>query len=177
MNRRIHVLLRKIPLIVVLLMVMLAGQCLADFDGTVVCVLDGDSLKVSSGGRLVTIRLFGVDCPELKKTRRERTQPYGRAARDYVCREAMGKVVTVSPVDKNGRRLVAKITLPDGRILNRELLARGLAWWYHLYCKDPRWAALETRARVKRLGLWKDPNPVPPWVFRHKASLERQGKL
>lgn len=169
--------MKKTLILSVLIILLLSGRCLADFDGTVVKVLDGDSLKVSSSGRLVTVRLYGVDCPELKKTSRERSQPFGRAARDFVVREAKGEVVTVVPVEKKRGRLVAKVILTDGRVLNRELLARGLAWWYHLYCRDPKWAALEARARIKREGLWQDPNPVPPWVFRHKAMLEHQGKL
>jgi endonuclease YncB( thermonuclease family) len=28
--------------------------------------------------------------------------------------------------------------------------------------------SLERWARSKKMGLWKAPNPVPPWEWRHK---------
>ena len=26
------------------------------------------------------------------------------------------------------------------------------------------------KARAKRVGLWRDPEPVPPWEFRHRGK-------
>ena len=43
----------------------------------------------------------------------------------------------------------------------------GFAWWYYDYAKkDLELALLEREARGARRGLWADPNPVPPWVWR-----------
>ena len=68
-------------------------------------------------------------------------------------------------MDRFGRT-VGEVTLLDGRILNRELLSAGLAWWYRKYSKDQSLADLEQKAREKKIGLWQDENPIPPWEFR-----------
>jgi endonuclease YncB( thermonuclease family) len=48
------------------------------------------------------------------------------------------------------------------------MLKEGMAWWYRDYSKNKHLGAVEEAARRARRGLWSDPNPVPPWVFRRK---------
>jgi endonuclease YncB( thermonuclease family) len=63
--------------------------------------------------------------------------------------------------------MLANIVLADGRVVNRELVRAGFAWWFRRYAsRDRALAALEEEARGKRLGLWADAAPEPPWVFR-----------
>src|SRR3989442_15011768 len=45
---------------------------------------------------------------------------------------------------------------PDSRVLNRELGAAGLAWWYRQYSKDESLGKLEGEDRATRRGLWAD---------------------
>jgi len=33
--------------------------------------------------------------------------------------------------------------------------------------------AAEVKARMARAGLWSDPDPMPPWDWRHRWSSER----
>jgi micrococcal nuclease len=67
--------------------------------------------------------------------------------------------------------------LPDGRILNQELIKAGLAWWYEKYSKDMVLRDLEVKARAAKLGLWVYPDPVPPWEWRHRMSPVGQGQI
>jgi endonuclease YncB( thermonuclease family) len=68
--------------------------------------------------------------------------------------------------DRYGR-MVADIVLPDGRVLNKELMRSGNAWWYSQYDRnDAELRTLEARARETRLGLWSASNPLPPWEWR-----------
>jgi len=67
-------------------------------------------------------------------------------------------------VDRYGR-IVGRVYV-DGLDVNRELVARGMAWVYRKYSNDPELLRLEAEAREKGLGLWADPNPVPPWEWR-----------
>jgi hypothetical protein len=64
------------------------------------------------------------------------------------------------------RRMIGDVLLPDGTILNKELVKAGLAWWYCKYSVDQSLAELEIEAREAKRGLWQDPKPVPPWEWR-----------
>ena len=58
---------------------------------------------------------------------------------------------------------------------NLEQVKRGLAWYFKKYKSelvlDDRLAFLHTEedAINARIGLWVEPNQIPPWEFR-KAS-------
>jgi endonuclease YncB( thermonuclease family) len=41
-----------------------------------------------------------------------------------------------------------------------------LAWHFIKYSSNQEYAALEKTARAMKVGLWKDPNPTPPWNWR-----------
>jgi endonuclease YncB( thermonuclease family) len=132
----------------------------AEIEGKVVRVRDGDSIVVLREGLEIEVRLDGIDCPEL-------VQAYGRRARRRTSDLAFGKQVRLAGKGKDAYgREVAEVFLPDGRSLNRELVAAGFAWWYRKYSTDRTLEALEQTARKKRRGLWADPDPVAPWDFR-----------
>lgn len=130
------------------------------FEGKVVGVADGDTLAVLDGTTQVRVRLHGIDCPE-------RGQAFGAAAKRYASSLAFGKTVTVSSRgrDRYGR-LLAEVVLPDGRSLNRELVAAGMAWHYARYSDDETLAKAERAARKARVGIWSEADPVAPWSFR-----------
>ena len=50
----------------------------------------------------------------------------------------------------------------------------GLAWWYRKYADEQSpqdrgaYEFSEQEARVKRVGVWSDPDPVPPWEWRRR---------
>ncbi len=140
--------------------------CVAqDWTGRVVRVSDGDTLEVLRGRATVRIRLHGVDCPELG-------QPFGQRARQRTGDLAMGKTVTVRPVE-NDRfgRVVAEILLPGGASLNRKLVEEGLAWWFRQYApRNVELRLLEEKARDTRRGLWADRHAVPPWKWRSASK-------
>ncbi len=68
--------------------------------------------------------------------------------------------------DKYGRTL-ADVLLPDGTNVNHELVKDGWWWWYRKYAPlDTELESLEKAARETKKGLWVDPAPIPPWVYR-----------
>jgi len=67
--------------------------------------------------------------------------------------------------DKHGRT-IADIVLPDGNNVSQQLVKEGLAWWFFKYSKDETLKTSEMEAREGKRGLWDDPIPTPPWVFR-----------
>jgi endonuclease YncB( thermonuclease family) len=129
-------------------------------EGAVVRVRDGDSIVVMRGGVGVEVRLDGVDCPEL-------AQAFGKKAKGFTSALAFGKAVRLVGKGKDRYdRELAEVILPDGRSLNRELVSAGYAWWYRAHSTDRTLESLEQAAREARLGLWADPDPLPPWDFR-----------
>jgi endonuclease YncB( thermonuclease family) len=78
-------------------------------------------------------------------------------------------------MDRYGRT-VAEVTLPDGMSLNRELVKQGWCWWFRKYApNDTELKDLEASARRQQIGIWSDPQPVPPWEFR-KARAEQRAR-
>ena len=108
-----------LTLILVFYLSLLTSIALADFTGRVVGVTDGDTIKVLHNGKAEKIRLHGIDCPE-------KGQPFGSKAKQFTSELVFGKTVTVhvTDMDRYGRT-VADVVLPDGRVLNRELVAAG----------------------------------------------------
>ena len=50
--------------------------------------------------------------------------------------------------------------------VNLRMVKDGLAWHYKRYDSTKSYADAEAAARTAKLGLWKDPDPVPPHEFR-----------
>lgn len=151
---------RRIFLSLVLLLILLPVPAFADFSGRVVGVTDGDTIKVLHNGRAEKIRLHGIDCPE-------KGQPFGTKAKQFTSEMVFGKTVTLHVTDRDRYgRTVADVILSDGRVLNRELVAAGLARWYRQYSRDASLGQLEAEARAAQQGLWADPHPIAPWCWR-----------
>lgn len=135
----------------------------AEIIGKVVGVSDGDTITVLDDldkGRF-RIRFFGIDCPE-------KSQDFGNVAKKYLSSLIFGKKVSIRfrEVDRYGR-IVGKVIL-DGTDINLKMLEAGLAWHYKRYDNTPEYAEAEKKAKEKRIGLWQQPNPIPPWNFRRK---------
>jgi endonuclease YncB( thermonuclease family) len=150
------------------LMLFLVPQVeLKTVNGEVVQVQDGDTLTVKTErNRLHKVRLADIDAPEMG-------QPFGKPARRLAVDLALEKTVRVNYTfkDKYGR-LIGEVFLPDGKLLNEEMLKAGLAWHYRV--KHPHSSSLEKleyKAWHKNLGLWLQKAPVPPWEFRRENRL------
>ncbi|MEZ5571875.1 MAG: thermonuclease family protein [Halioglobus sp.] len=133
-----------------------------DLTGRVVRVADGDTVSVlDEHNKQTKVRLYGIDSPE-------RDQPYGNAAKrvllDRVSQQQVGVVVVTR--DSYGRTVGTLYHKGDN--INLAMVASGYAWWYQHYAPYEHSLALaEQQAREQHLGLWQDPDPVPPWEWRH----------
>lgn len=128
--------------------------------GTVIAVIDGDTLVVQDASRKRhAVRLAEIDAPEPK-------QPfYVESARSLaaLCHRKSAKVEW-SERDSR-RRYVGYVTCAD-KDANAEQLRRGMAWGSPKGTR-PTSALyeLETYARLRKIGLWADDQAVPPWEF------------
>lgn len=149
------------PLIFSLAVLPVAVGFAAEFSGSVVSVLDGDTIEVLHNTRAERIRLSGIDCPESG-------QAYGKRAKQAASALTFGKEVTLHThgKDKYGRTL-ADVLLSNGTHVNHMLVKDGWCWWYRKYALgDTVLEEFEKEAREARKGLWGDPAPIPPWVYR-----------
>jgi len=165
------------PLVLAALLLALPA-CGHQLTGRVIAVADGDTITVlDAAQRQTKVRLSGIDAPEKK-------QPYGTHAKQHLSELVFSKVVEVD-WEKHDRygRIIGRVIAPDqncaaancAKTVDAGLaqLSAGLAWHYKQYAKEQpraereRYAAAEHAAHLKRLGLWADPHPVPPWEWRH----------
>ena len=146
-----------------LLLAGLAGNAPAQtrqLSGRAVKIIDGDTFDLLVGTTTWRIRLNGIDCPEKK-------QPYGAkatAALGRWCREAP-LVVRYKRKDRNGR-ILGDVYTKSGTWINQQLVEEGMAWHFKQYSTDRRLAAAEQKARSRKAGLWQQPYPVAPWLWR-----------
>ena len=154
-----------IPPIALVLLLLPALVCA--WQGKVIHVTDGDTIVVLTEDKeQVRVRLYGIDAPESR-------QPFGSKATRFVRDKAALQIVEIDEryLDRYGRT-IATVHLSDGTNLNEELVRVGLAWVYTRYCDEQpmcsRWDALQQEARMNRIGLWVDKEPVPPWQWRSK---------
>ena len=139
------------------------GQILT---GQVVAVHDGDTLTMQSGSFLYKVRLSDVDAPEMG-------QVFGKQARQYTEQMVLGSWVRVNValIDRHGRR-VGEVIVEDGWVLNEELVHAGFAWYYRVHpVRNDRLQWLEHYAFQNKLGLWVEPDPLPPWEFRRESRI------
>ena len=118
-------------------------------------VIDGDTLELEGGER---VRLIGVDTPESVDPRRP-SEPFGEEAAGFTRRLAEGKSVRLESGDEArdayGRSL-AYIHLPDGTLLNAEIIRQGYGRAYTRF-PHPRlqeFVVLEREAREAGRGIW-----------------------
>jgi micrococcal nuclease len=105
-------------------------------------VVDGDTICINRK----TIRLSGIDAPELD-------HPYGERAKSAMIRLCRGQVIRAEVHEGlTHDRLVATCYLPDGRDLGAELVKMGLAVDWPKY-SGGKYRALEVEGIRKK--LWR----------------------
>lgn len=157
-----------------------AKEPVRTFEGTVVKISDGDTINVQdSMGTKVKVRLYGVDAPETDKSNKRTGriskpgQPYGDEAWKALDAKVYRKRVKVDVMDIDRYKRAVSVVWLDGRNINKEMVAEGWAWAYRQYLDRPyasEYISLEEQARSRRLGLWQQSNPQPPWEFRRSLK-------
>lgn len=131
-------------------------------NGIVNKVVDGDTIYIMALTNQLKIRLADIDCPE-------KDQPYGVEAKLFVANLVLGKEIIVKYKKKDRyKRIIGTVILTNGIYLNNELLKNGLAHWYYQYSTNKEMQQLEIQARINKIGLWQDPNNIPPWDWRKR---------
>ena len=159
--------------LLIIILFSISTYTYGDFNAQVVRIVDGDTIQViDSNGIKFKIRLLGIDTPETK-------QRFGYESSLSLKKIIDGKsVIIISKPEKNkpytlGRykRIIGKIIL-NGKDINLEMVQKGMAWHYKKYIKSQNvedrqsYNNAEQDARLNKIGLWSDVNPVAPWEWR-----------
>lgn len=131
--------------------------------GQVISISDGDTLTIlTESKQKIIVRLNAIDAPE-------KNQAFSNASKKSLYSICFKKAAIVETfgLDKYGRT-IGDVTCNEVNA-NKHQVDNGMAWVYRKYSNDATLIELETQAKNMGLGLWDDPNPVPPWDFRHKT--------
>ncbi len=142
--------------------------------GTVERIIDGDTyeIRLDRTNGLARVRLAWLDAPE-------QAQPYGMEATTWAKAALLGKrvVLTVQETDPYGR-LVSQLNVASVDQMwdvGATLARMGLAWL------DPRFSEGreglredQVLAKGEGIGLWSQPNPLPPWDWRRNRPENNQ---
>jgi len=177
---RITLIILNVFIVLNISAVVYANESKRNFDNcSVEKVIDGDTITATCDDSRLKIRFYGIDAPETAKVNRRSNQvikpgqPSGSEAESALKAKIWGQKirVTVMAVDRY-KRLVSFVFVGD-RNINREMVADGWAWAYRQYLDGSyklEFIRLEEQARKRRIGLWKERTPSPPWDFRKKLK-------
>ena len=145
-------------------LVALSAVGAADFTGQVIGVLDGDTIDVLHDKKPERIQLYGIDCPEKR-------QPFGQKAKQAASALLFGKEVRIETHGRDKHRRTLGTVFQGEMNVNQMLVKEGFCWWFSKYVpKDTVLKEFEQEAKDAKKGLWADPNPVPPWLYRRLDS-------
>ena len=149
---------------------------------TVINIVDGDTFDINiSDGQYghTRIRLLGIDTPETKGSKYP-AMYYGKEAEAFAAQLALNKQVTVLLDEVSGTRgkygrLLAHLKLPDGRLINDELLRNGCAYADLRFKNNrfQRYVNIQQEAITARAGLWQevDKHQLPQWLQRERPDI------
>ena len=148
-------------LLVTVCLGLMAPATAQTLTGTVVAVHDGDTISIRTSTSTVRVRLYGIDCPEYQ-------QPFSARARQFTSKMVFKREVHVrSEGTDRYDRLLGRVVV-DGVELNEALVRNGLAWHYEIRVSDRTLADAERHARAAKVGIWSQPDPIPPWRWRRE---------
>jgi hypothetical protein len=112
-----------------------------------------------------------------------RKQAFGARAKRAMSELVFGQDIELRPhaIDRYGRT-VAHVDV-DGKDVGAEMVRQGWAWIYDHYITEASTEIQDTyrkaqeEAKAERLGLWSDPNSIPPRIFRNLAKAHQEQNI
>ncbi len=126
---------------------------------------DGDTITIDMNGTEERVRFIGIDTPETKDPRKP-VQCFGNAASAFT-KNLIGDNpvrLELDPLSSNRDRydrLLRYIYLPDGRLVQAEILKAGYGFAYTSFpfTKSDEFLTYQREAREENRGLWSQCAP------------------
>lgn len=140
-------------------------------------VFDGDTIAVDMNGKEEKVRMIGIDTPETHDPRKA-VECFGHAASDFTTSLiGISNVrLEADPTNQNRDRydrLLRYVYLPDGRLVNLEIIASGYGFAYTSFpfTKIQLFREAEKQAREMNRGLWSScPVNIDSKGFIHSGT-------
>ncbi len=137
---------------------------------------DGDTLEITRGGKPTTVRIWGIDAPELKQmcVHDGKQVSCGILSRDFLIALIGDKPVTVMVRDHDRYGRAVAVCRAGEKDIGEELVREGLAFEYKEFTKG-RYGAAENAAREAKRGVWSMDTERPE-DWREKNMPQRRRK-
>ena len=126
----------------------------------VVKVIDGDTIAVDAEGKKETVRLIGIDAPEIGAKKECFSKEAEESVKNILSDASIELEEDESQNDRDKYgRLLGYIILKDGSNFNKTLIREGLAKEYTYktaYKYQKEFKNAENEARKAKKGLWSD---------------------
>lgn len=130
----------------------------------VLSVIDGDTFTILVGDEKETVRVLGIDTPETKYSSRGADCFGAEASKQATALLADTTVQLTADPSQDTRdiynRILAFVTLPDGRDFGQVMIADGYASEYtfrdNAHKNQAIYIAAETRAQRDGVGMWEN---------------------
>lgn len=151
------------------------------FVGRAERISDGDTIKFiitegTSVGTTMTVRLAGLDAPEVSHRKGQEGQPFGAESTANLKRLIEGRAISLHQLDKDRYgRLVGLIYVGSSNV-NLLQVSGGFAEVYHEYLKTiplpirDQFVEAERAAKAKRIGIWSLSSYERPSDFRKRKK-------
>ena len=128
--------------------------------GVVASVVDGDTIHVRVGKKILKVRLLGIDAPEMTASRKE-NKCLAQEAKKYL-EKLVKKQLVILKSDPQGdrqdkyKRALRYVYLKDGTMINVELVKNGLvrAETFFPFQAKEEFKNFENQAKGAGLNMW-----------------------
>jgi endonuclease YncB( thermonuclease family) len=140
-------------------------------------VYDGDTIKVKGYGTEISLRLAGIDAPEICKNKIGFGQQYSKEAKEYLSCLVLNKAIKIKGHGYLNIDLMLGTVFLDGQNINLEMVQAGLAEVYRGeppkdFNLDPFFKA-EMQARAAKKGIWTQGDGyVSPGTWRRMQRVK-----
>ena len=83
-----------------------------------------------------------------------------------------GKRVKIKEKGKDRYKRVLGVVFLNKSDINEQMVLNGYAWAYTRYSKD--YVSEHNKARASKFGLWQEPNPIEPSIFRKHHTKTKE---
>jgi endonuclease YncB( thermonuclease family) len=132
----------------------------AIIEGEVVKIVDGDTYDLQTADGTIRVKMEGIDAPE-------KGMRFYKESKKYLHDLCFGRIVAFKP---NGickyNKQIGFTYLSGGLELSHEMVRAGYAWHFKKYNSDSNIYKLELQARISKIGIWADGNPISPRIVR-----------